>query len=281
MDLRLVARVAWRFKIVVVIGLLLAGGAAVFVNMRLGGKEEWQSLATLHVTQKGDPSYRAVIPQLIPPSAKPGESTRVTPEFADPSRFTTLAADLAKLSTSDQIRRQVLGANIGNGDYSIVGEQLLTVHSDPLPFILLTATAPTASEAVALRDATVSTVRRLFSPSDVPAAQRVLLQSVSQPAVGETSAVTLVKGRSKTMPVAAFLVIAFLAFALAFLLENLRPRSAAALGIQGDGETQRPASVHAEDGGSQRLTTAIVHGDLGRYPDGGAVAWPERLTEQR
>jgi hypothetical protein len=69
----------------------------------------------------------------------------------------------------------------------------------------------------------ISYVTNQQATSDVPKSQRVLLQVLNEP----TPAV-LVKARSKTRPVAAFLATLLMAIGLVFLLENVRPRAKAA-----------------------------------------------------
>src|SRR5436190_10665171 len=102
MDIALYMRVMWRFRRLMVTGLILAFALAFlsYVKVSPGGHptmtyrsdEQWISYSTLFVTQQGFPWGRSVIS-----SSSPGETpaqkaqARDAEQFADPGRFASLA----------------------------------------------------------------------------------------------------------------------------------------------------------------------------------------------
>jgi hypothetical protein len=233
MDFRLYARVLWRFRIIVVLGLILALALALLSTVRVGrhgatyrDSELWSSTMRLLVTQNGFPEGRLYAQ--VPPA--PGTGTTTTPGPAttsgipvvDPGRFNTLAILYAKLATSDSVR-QVMRRN-GSVHGQIIATALRDDQSGTLlPMIDLAAIAksPRAAMMLALRDANaLSTyLAEQQRANNVPAADRVVLQTIVAPRA------QLFQPRSKTMPIVIFLAVMFAIVGLAFLLENLKPRT--------------------------------------------------------
>jgi len=112
--------VLWRFKLVMVAGLLLGLVLALLAafsvpDMKRRGVEQWQSQSDIMITQKGFPWGRVTLPdQAITPAAREAleDSGQVVPDqsnknqlpFADPGRFSQLALLYSTLAYSDQVR---------------------------------------------------------------------------------------------------------------------------------------------------------------------------------
>src|SRR5689334_8767941 len=105
MDIKLYGRVLWRFRVLVIVGLIAACALATVAMFHVSSNglkyrqtETWSSTARLFVTQEGFPWGRAVDPSTLAPNAK------TAPRFADANRFTGLAFLYAQLATSDDVR---------------------------------------------------------------------------------------------------------------------------------------------------------------------------------
>lgn len=286
MDLRLVGRVAWRFRWLVAAGLVVAVAAGFLGAYRMSpdgiarrGTEQWASGATLLVTQPGAPETRAAFPVTIPPAASPGQSQTYTPVFGDPGYLTSLAGVYAKLAISNQVRTAVLGDRIGDGRISIEAEQLTNRRLESQPFLQITGIDMTAAGALEVRDRTITALKSLLAArqqaSRTPPQSRVILEEVVSPKLGETGSAELLSGRSNTLPIALFLLISLSTFGLAFLLENLRPRTAAALGISprgsGTPSSSGDAPIPAVAQEDLEATDALVE----------AYTWPEIARKSR
>jgi hypothetical protein len=232
LDFGLYARVLWRFKLVVIGGLLLATGAAVLSVIRIAPDgvsyrqdELWASTARLGVTQVGFPWGRLFAQPATPtdPStdSESGEANAQIP-LANPDRFNSLAILYAELATSDRVRALM------RRDGAVRGQIIATPLRDPdsgvlLPLIDLTAisNSPQAATGLASRgvDALQTYIEEEQRTNAVPASDRVVLQEVTRP----TSA-HVFQPRSKTLPAVIFLAVMFVTVALVFVLENFRPR---------------------------------------------------------
>ena len=288
MDLRLIARVAWRFRWVLTTGLVLSVVMGFLAAYRVSadgitrrGVEQWSSSATLLVTQPGFPETRATFPVIVPPPSTPGQSQTYIPAFGDPGRLLGLAGVYAKLAISNEVRRAVLGDRIADPNVAIEAEQLTNRKSESQPFFQLTGIDTTPKGAVAVRDRTIEALQRLLTTrqqsSGTPEKSRVVLEDVVSPELGETGAAQLLSGRSKTLPIALVLLGIVVTFGLAFLLENLQPRIAAALGITpglGSGDTPvEPPSVEAQH------ASEPLEQEASAVPD--EIDWSEIARESR
>lgn len=232
MDLGLHLRVLWRFRILVVLGVLLALTLATLSMMRLNVEdgslalayrqsEEYLSISRLQVTQAGFPEGRSVFPQ--GDLSNPGSNLGPSPlPFADPSRFNQLAVYYSQLANSDEVQRMVYeeGPLEGSVSAQAAGDPLN--RGDVLPFINFAgvATDPATAQKAARRGAEAFT--RFLSERQraarIPESERVLLKPVQEPQLG-----LLVAERKKTRPIATFLAVVIVFVGLAFILENLRP----------------------------------------------------------
>lgn len=236
MDLQLYARVLWRFKFIVLLGLLLALALSLLSTVRITSdgikyrdQELWSSSMRLLVTQSGFPEGRLYAQE----APQPGEDPATTPPLAsrsgipvvDPGRFNALAILYAELATSDPVRLLM------RRDGPVRGQIIATALRDDrsgtlLPMIDFAAisTSPQGAMMLALRgaDALNTFLARQQRANNVPAADRVVVQTIVQP-----RGARLFQPRSKTMPIVVFLVVMFAIVGLVFLLESIKPRAGA------------------------------------------------------
>lgn len=231
MDLRLYIGVVWRFRLVVVMGLVLALALAILSVVRVTSHgfvyrqaELWSSTTRLGVTQNGFPWGRLF-------AQEPGADGTTTPvegnkpgniPIADPNRFKDLAIFYAEIATSDPVRRLMLKSGPIRG--KIVATPVIVQSNYTLPLIdvLAISTSPRGAIELAERGSNALTtyIEMEQRANDVPATDRVVLQKVLSPRRAKVFA-----PRSKTMPIVIFLAVMFGTIGLAFLLENLRPRT--------------------------------------------------------
>jgi hypothetical protein len=254
MDIRLFFRVLWRFKALVVLGIMLAVGLATlsFVRVTPDGfppsytyraSETWSVQATLLVTQEGFPLGRAV------PGFMAADPARGLPavQVGDPNTLTSLALVYTQLLNSDAVRRRVFGSI----NRTLAGPPRTTDYSatlisdssgNTLPLVLITGLAPTPREAASVAKR-ASLAFRAYLQEKQQAAKIALNERAVVQEIGSASQATLLKGRKKTAPVFIFLAIMIATCGLAFMLENLRPRPAQA----SPDELERPAALPTAD----------------------------------
>lgn len=239
MDLQLLARVLWRFRFIVLIGLgvALASAFLLFVRVEFDqttGKpdlfyredEEWSVVSTLLVTQPGFPWGRSILDtrgdetvETVPPADAPA----TTEQFADPTRFSTLAPLYARLATSGAVRRLMLRDGPIDGEIEAKPVLLVDNSSLTLPLVELAVTADTPELAQTLTHRAIGAFDVFLSNQQkanaVPASERVIVTVVDRPDEAE-----LTRPRPLTLPIVAFLGVILLTLALVFALENLWPR---------------------------------------------------------
>jgi hypothetical protein len=95
--------------------------------------------------------------------------------------------------------------------------------TEALPLISIAAISDTPQDSTALAGRAMNSFLTYFkdqqNTNEIPDANRVELQVVNQP-----GRETLLKDRSKTLPIVVFLTVVLATIALCFVLENLRPR---------------------------------------------------------
>jgi hypothetical protein len=228
MDLALYFRVIWRFRALVLIGLVVAvvlAGLSMFRVTSHGlayrQHETWDSTAVLLVTQQGFPEGRSVFPYKVASDGTVEPSTN----FADPTRFTNLAQFYSTVAASDQVVA-LMHRQAPHVPGAISATPLSTgfgSRATPLPLLSITAEAFTPSGAEATAAAATTAFRTYLSrqqhAAQIPANERVVLQVMNQP----TSAV-LIAGHKKTIPIVVLFTVLIATLGLAFILENLRPR---------------------------------------------------------
>lgn len=220
MDLGVFFRVIWRFKVVVAIGFILALALATLSLARVdfkGGspslsyrqQEQWQSYTTLIISPRGFPWGRSVF----------------SLDF-DPSRYATLATIYSNLAQSDAVKRiMVRDWNVRQG--AIQAQPVLASANNssapPLPLMTIAATTSSARSSAEVAERATSAfldfLRAEQSTNGIPKNKRVVVEEIKH-----ATPPLLLKGRSKTTPVAVFLAVLIAFVGLAFVLENLRPR---------------------------------------------------------
>jgi hypothetical protein len=230
MDLRLFMRVIARFKWVVIGGTILALVLATLSYVKVGfgsgglkisyrSPQIWSSRATLLLTQTGLGWGRATYP--VPNLDAQGRPiiTPDTPTYADTSRFASLSPFYSFIANSDAVRARMRGVN-GSVVAAPIPDQ---ISGNALPFLQFSGLGPTPKDAANAAtkgiQAFVSYVREQQASNSIAEKQRVEIQVIQRPAPPVVSV-----PRKLTRPVFLFVAVMFAVIALAFVLENLRPR---------------------------------------------------------
>lgn len=247
MDLALYARVLWRFRMLVLAGLLAAILLAILsyahISLEGGrpklsprGAEQWQSESTIFVTQEGFPWGRTVL------EYTPADPDKGLPALAlgDQGRLSSLAILYAQLANSDVVYEAA--ARSGPVPATVQAMPVTNPSNGeilPLVSIRAVASSPEAAKTSAQRvsDAFRTYFRREQAAAGISPDERVILEVVKS-----ADQAQLVAGRKKTLPIIVFLAVATATIGSAFLLENLRPRTAAARRRK---ETGDPAATDA------------------------------------
>ncbi len=228
MDFRLYARVLWRFRLLVACGFLLATVLATLSIVRVSGDglsyrqtELFASTARVGITQTGFPWGRLFAQE----PTEDNQPQDLGIPVADPNRLNNLAVLYAELAMSDPVHKLV--REQGPLDGELIATPL--VRGDNrimLPLIDLTAIADSRRGAMSLASRTAKAletyVREEQAANEVPPADRVIIDEVVKPKGAD-----VYQPRSKTMPIVVFLAIMLATSGLAFLLENVRPRTRA------------------------------------------------------
>ena len=231
MDVRLFFRVLWRFRLLVAAGLALGLMLAIVSYWRVDFSngaprfqprqaEQWVSYSRLFVTQPGFKWGNSLDPQA---GGSAAEDDGLSAQRAVEDRFITLAVIYANLVTSDAVQDLMRRDGPLRGRLEAAALPVTPGSDDLLPIISIAgfAETPAASRATAARAA--AALRDFIAAQQrsnrIPAAERVVLASVNK--AGDTR---LFKARRKTVPIVVLLTVMFAVVALAFLLENLRPR---------------------------------------------------------
>lgn len=231
MDLGAFVRVMWRFRWLMVAGLVLASLAAFFSIARIDTSrgtpaityrehEQWISASTVFVTQKGFPWGRAVLDEMVRVEGESGNPIYV-PRYGDPGRYSGLAALYAELAKSDAVHRDAM-TGAGRGEY-YEPEVVATPNAGALPLLYIKGYGPTPEAAQRISDRATSAFRDFIASeqvrNNIPAEKRVEVVVTQQAIPAE-----LFEARSPARPVFLFLLILMLFVALSFALENMRPR---------------------------------------------------------
>jgi hypothetical protein len=241
MNLARHASVLWRFRSITLIGLLfgiaLAFLAAVKVpEMQRRGTETWSATSDIFVTQPGFPWGRVTLPSqnqqnpLAKAQSQGQAQAQATPtpsagsqlQFADPSRFSSLALLYSVIAYSDQVRTKLPG-HPAPGQIQAQAIDATGNGTVYLPIIRLTTQSDTAEGALKLNNETITGLTDLLESNqrdaDIAKDSRVQLSVLNAPKTP-----TLVKGRSLTPSILAFMLCVLAAIAIAHILEALRPR---------------------------------------------------------
>lgn len=257
-DLNLYFRVLWRFRLIVAAGFVLAIAIAMASFVKVGfahgslstsyrQQETWQATTRLFVTQQGFPWGRSVLPAVSP---TPVPSTSSELQFADPNRLSALAVVYAQLINGDLIQRQIR-KSVPPGTVLSAAPVTDLATNIPLPLVAVTSVAHTPAQAARVSRAGADLFRSYIAhqqaSAGIPLKQRVLLQIVSTEA-------TLTAGRKKTLAIVAFLAVLVATLALAFVLENLRPRIQIVAPVAAAAPTEPVTAAAPEDRAGVRHT---------------------------
>jgi hypothetical protein len=249
----LYARVLWRFRWLVALGVVVAAALAFLSVARVDPhgfrityrtSQTWASRSTLLITQQAFPEGRSVFAQTIPPAGVPKE-TQFVPKFADQGRFSQLADLYAQLATSDPVKQLMRRGRLVPGKVQAFPTQAVNGQST-LPLLTIQGLATSQRNASVVAAAAVTAFTTFIESqqrrSGVPENQRVILKVLEQPVKAQ-----LVRGRPKTLPIVVFFAIMFCVVGLAMLLENLRPRVQGVARVAQLGPQLPPELVRAPD----------------------------------
>jgi len=244
MDLRLFARVVWRFRVVVGLGVVLALALATLSYVRVsfaGGpsvkyrqSEQWVSYTRLFVTQSG---FRWGSSVVNPSKGTLGNQANVLGlQTASESRLSSLATIYANLIDSDAVLALMRREGPVRGIVQAAPLPVAQGSDSVLPIISIAAFAasPTASVELARHagNALRLYIERQQELNGIAPGERIKLAVVSK-----AGATKLYAGRKKTLPIVVFLTVMLAVIGLAFTLENVRPRIRA---ISGTGSAPAP-----------------------------------------
>jgi hypothetical protein len=237
-DLPLYLRVLWRFRLLVALGTFVALLLALLVTVRVSSTaphfsyrqgQTFSSEARVFVTQQGFPWGYADPPTATPgtPGAAAAAEAKLlgtTKQFADPTRFPSLAVLYAYLAMSDPVKRIMLRDGPVRG--AVIASPVVSTQSGygtTLPLVAISGTGPTPADAVTLTIRATNAFRRFLEEQQagnrIPAQNRVLLTVITK-----ADPPVLVKGRSKTLPMVVFVTVLLGVLGLVFMLENMKPR---------------------------------------------------------
>jgi len=216
MDMKLLGRAMWRFKWIVLVGLVAAVGLTFLSTFKIGPgdklsyrqSEQWASYSQVFVTEQGFPwgALRA-------------------PAASENGRLISLALIYANLADADPVKELMakMGPPIPGAQIQAAALTTSPGSSDALPIISIAGIAGSKQDSLALTtrdtDALVAYIRAQQAENGIRDNNRVVVQVIKQP--GQS---TVLKGRSKTVPVMVFLAVLVLVIAIVLVLENLRPR---------------------------------------------------------
>jgi hypothetical protein len=224
-DIALYADVLKRHRTIVVVGVLLTLALVVLSVVRISpsgiafrSPQVWSNQSTIVLTQQGAPELRSVLP-----SSGPGG----TSSLADTSRFAGLIDVYTTLATSDAVvrmleRRGLIDpADMANGKSPITAAAVVsTVGGGTTPMMTLTAQALSAAKATKLTlgatNALLEFVESRQAAAKIPQKDRIQLRVVKA-----SDEPTLVKPRSKALPILVLLGGLFATAAFAFTRDNV------------------------------------------------------------
>lgn len=233
-DLRLYMRVAWRFRAIVLPGIVLALALAFLSFVRVGfahGKpslafrqqQQWVSYTTLFVTQRGFPWGRSIIDTSSGSPTTSADTGSADQQFADPGRFASLAILYSQLATSDPVRQIMLRHGPVTGTVEADAILSRTGLSDALPLVQIAAIDAKPGQSLALAhrvtDAFRTFIEQQQEANAIPPKQRVIVTVLNAPLKPK-----LLAGRSLTVPIVVFMSVLIVVLGVALILENVRPR---------------------------------------------------------
>jgi len=233
MDLRLYFRVMWRFRWLMAVGFVAGVGLAFLSMVRVSPSghpplryrtdQKWVSYSTLFVTQGGFPWGRSTLNVAGSNSSPQPQQKAGAPTFADPNRFSNLAVLYSNLATSDPVRELMLKTGPIHGEIEAAPVIMDQGWGATLPLISIAAIASKPDKAVALNKRATKAFTDFLeiqqANNQISQKDRVLVTLVKR-----ATDAKLLKGRSFTVAIVAFLIVMFLFSGIALIFENLRPR---------------------------------------------------------
>lgn len=231
MDLALYTRVLWRFRVLVLLGFILACVLSFLSYARVsfaGGSpkisyresETWASKTRLLITEPG-----FQIGKLSLASPYPSSTTASTSPVASPQSLASLAQSYVELGNSDAVQALLMRDHTVHGTMTVTPEYAGQNNSVTLPVVDVNGLGPTAADAAHTAQRGTAVFVAYFKQQQrlngVPPKNRVELELLNK--ATPTAAQILVK-RKKTLPIVVFVAVMTAALGLAFILENLRPR---------------------------------------------------------
>ena len=247
-DVALYLDVLRRHRTVVYVGVALTLALAVLSYVRVTpagvfyrSPETWTNQATLVLTQEGAPELRSVLPT---------EKGAFNSSLADTSRFAGLVDVYAALATSDTVlamlrdRGLIDTKDLEDGENPISAAAVVSTVNGGTPMMTIAARARSGTKATNLtRGATtafVSFVEARQRAAKIPAKERIQIRVVKS-----SEAPTLLKPRSKALPILVLLAGLIATGAVAFTRDNTRRREAAPAVAPTAAPTAAPAAVLA------------------------------------
>jgi hypothetical protein len=233
MDIARLLQVVWRFRLLVASGFALATIVALYsyLSISFGGgfkvsyREDpvYLSASAVLVTQPGFPWGRAILDDVITaPSPIEGGKPQIVPRFSDPGRYSGLAALYAQLARADQIVAKVKKGS-GPNEYYEAEVVRAGDGASTLPMIFIKGYGPTAEAAKNVSNRATDEFRAYLETEQdrnrIAKDKRVEVIVTQRASQAEVFA-----KRSFVRPMMMFLLICIGFLALAFALENLRPR---------------------------------------------------------
>ncbi len=233
MDVRLYTRVLWRFKFLMVFGFLIAVSLAILATAKVSlhpGKPVfayrqspvYAGEETLLITETGFPEGRAVLPI----SGQGVQPTTTTGQYADPSRLAGLADFYARLATSDVVLRSIPEWQETPLHRPVITAAAVTSSIDnqeALPILAIDGEGKTPEAAIKLTEDAATAFKSYMDQRQEAAGiagdQRIVLSVLNVPAKA-----MVVRPRSKTIPLLAFMAVLAAFFGLSLILDRVRPK---------------------------------------------------------
>jgi len=229
MDLALFVRVMSRFRVLVTLGFALAVTLAVLSYVRVGfddgvqvkyrSHEQWISSTRLLLTQ---PGFRWG-------DSNGGANPQAQAEVE--GRLPSLATVYSNFVTSDDVRSIMLREGPIKGEVSASALPVSATSSSVLPIVNIQAIGFSKQGSIDLANRAGRALRtyvdreqKLTNTEPKNRIQLAVLNSGYEP--------ELLVPRKKTGPMVVLLVVMFATIALAFMLENLRPRVPATAALE-------------------------------------------------
>jgi hypothetical protein len=223
-DLQLAIRVLWRFRLLVIPGLVLAATLAFLSMVRINVS------GSPHFTYRAQPQYESTTSVFVTTHGFPWGSLNLHAGPNDPNAprgsvdtgvLRNFASLYLTLATSGPVMKRLAQTGPING--VITAYPILAPDSTTLPLLGLSSVAATPGGALTLAKRHLAAFQEWLKTSQVKAGtdpdQRIVLEPVTGPLPA-----TLLMGRKKTKPIMIFLAMSVAVIGLAFVLENLRPR---------------------------------------------------------